>query len=211
MAPEDGSMELGSGFKRPQLDTELSAESFAGDLSSPLGAGFTKTLTMFSPLSSENVILAADDVSTSFTHIRRHFKGYEIIEAANGDEAVEKAREAAMAGTPIKLFLMDFRMPRRNGGQASVAIRDIEVKGKKPYENSIFICLSATPEDAAPYQIKDLDGSLSGRERDPLEVFHQVRGKIEKPKDAKDVLEFTNRLLVRAFTFAGEAMDSLVK
>ena len=48
------------------------------------------------------------------------FRGYQIVEAADGEEAVQKYLSASQ---PFDLILMDLHMPRLNGYDALVQIR----------------------------------------------------------------------------------------
>jgi two-component system cell cycle response regulator DivK len=53
--------------------------------------------------------------------------GYEVIEARDGSEAVEQAREHRPS-----LVLMDLAMPLMNGAEAARAIKDIEACSNIP-------------------------------------------------------------------------------
>lgn len=171
------------------LDTSC-AESEGGDDDSDASA-------LASPLNlhRKDTILTADDQSIHHTCTKRFLKMYTIQTAQNGTEAIALATEAASSRTPIKLFLLDFRMGHPDGGQTALRIRDIEFAGQKPFLNSIYVCVSSTPDDAKPYLIKDLDNCFSSALRKPEEVFHDVREKINTPQRAQDVISFANALL----------------
>ena len=53
------------------------------------------------------------------------FNGYQVVEAEDGIDAVEKFRAAS---PKIDLVLMDFHLPRLNGCEALVRIREIDPK-----------------------------------------------------------------------------------
>lgn len=58
------------------------------------------------------ILLAEDDPSIrKMTTLRLEFEGYEVIAAADGDEAVRQAQ----AQLPIHLILLDITLPKRNG------------------------------------------------------------------------------------------------
>ena len=74
-------------------------------------------------MSGKETILYAEDQKVQreslSTYLRKH--GYEVIEAADGEEAVEKFRES---GGKVDLLLFDIMMPRMNGVEAMQNIRE---------------------------------------------------------------------------------------
>ena len=71
--------------------------------------------------SGELLILVAEDEEFNLFYIRELFDGtkYKMIEATNGEEAVEMAK----TNDAIDLILMDIRMPRMNGTEAMQQIK----------------------------------------------------------------------------------------
>ena len=67
-------------------------------------------------------ILLADDEEMVRKAIRLvlSFDGYQVVEAADGEEAVQKYLEAS---PPFDLLLIDLDMPRLNGAEALARIR----------------------------------------------------------------------------------------
>ena len=51
------------------------------------------------------------------------FRGYQVIEAEDGIDAVEKFREAT---SKIDLVLMDYHLPRLNGHEALLQLRELD-------------------------------------------------------------------------------------
>jgi two-component system NtrC family sensor kinase len=72
---------------------------------------------------TETVLIAEDEASilSVVSYVLKQF-GYQVIEAVDGEEAVEKFRENADA---ISLVIMDTIMPRKNGRAAFEAISKI--------------------------------------------------------------------------------------
>ncbi|HEY7098925.1 MAG TPA: response regulator [Terriglobales bacterium] len=65
-------------------------------------------------------ILVAEDRPASLELIRIVLEsaGYEVVEAVNGEEALEKAR-----GDPVDLILLDLQMPKINGFEVLAELR----------------------------------------------------------------------------------------
>ena len=78
----------------------------------------------------EKTILLVDDEGDlrKIISFKLENTGYKVVEAANGDEAIEKA-----AAVNPDLILMDVMMPGKNGFDACQEIRD------NGYENKIVI------------------------------------------------------------------------
>lgn len=63
-------------------------------------------------MDKRRILLAEDDPSIrKMTTLRLEFEGYEVITAADGDEALRQAQ----AQLPIHLILLDIKLPKRNG------------------------------------------------------------------------------------------------
>jgi len=102
-----------------------------------LGTTFTIYLPLAEPVSSavsvqereelrggNEVILVAEDnkeVRQIVTTVLRDF-GYQVIEAVDGVEAVEKFKEQ---GETVDLLLLDIIMPRKNGKEAYTELKEI--------------------------------------------------------------------------------------
>lgn len=74
-------------------------------------------------------ILIADDKATSRELVRTVLErdGYEVVEAADGEEAVEKAREAHP-----DLIILDLHMPRLDGFSTISTLRQDEQFAETP-------------------------------------------------------------------------------
>ncbi|GAB4320675.1 MAG: hypothetical protein Kow00127_12910 [Bacteroidales bacterium] len=72
---------------------------------------------------SEIKILVAEDEDSNYALLRAtlHPEGFHLIRKENGVEAVEYVRQ----GNPVDLVLMDIRMPRMNGYEATKHIKEI--------------------------------------------------------------------------------------
>ena len=76
------------------------------------------------------------------------YRGYEIVEAEDGEDAVAKYRQAA---TPFDLVLMDLHMPRLNGRDALLRIRESHPGAK-------FVLLSGGLQEEAAEGAASLEG-----------------------------------------------------
>ena len=118
-------------------------------------------------------ILIADDEELVRIVMRAilNYRGYQIVEALDGEDAVEKYLQSSK---PFDLVLMDLHMPRLNGLDALARIRkhnpkvkavmlsggfqekdterSIEIEGvkflQKPFENQDLVCLVREMIDA---------------------------------------------------------------
>ncbi|MBY0280595.1 MAG: hypothetical protein K2W94_00340 [Alphaproteobacteria bacterium] len=157
--------------------------------------GYSGVSVVFSPLAKKDSIVATDDEPVHRRLLGRSFKEFPIVMAENGIEAIDKATDFARKGIPVKLFLFDFRMGAPDGGETALQVRDIEHDGQKSFQNSIFICVSSTPDDAISCTIKDLSRWFVPGSKSQKEVFHRVRGKVDSPAKAREVVTFVNELL----------------
>jgi CheY-like chemotaxis protein len=89
-------------------------------------------------------------------------EGYDVVVAANGDQAVERAREAKP-----QLVLMDIMMPRCDGLTATRRLRD------QPDTASIPVALMSAAAPA-PDELRTL-GNLAGYVRKPFDLERLLR------------------------------------
>lgn len=72
----------------------------------------------------KSLALVADD-SPVLRRINSKFlqgEGFEVIEAVNGEDAVQKVTELKKRGRKLSLVLMDYQMPVKNGKDATAEI-----------------------------------------------------------------------------------------
>jgi len=121
-------------------------------------------------LAGNEQILVVDDeeLVRMVTKAVLAYRGYRIIEAADGGEAVEKY--AAHAGS-IGLVLMDLHMPRLNGHEALLRIREINPR---------------VPAILLSGGLQEADGRLGELER---VVF------LQKPFENQELLRVVRQLL----------------
>jgi CheY-like chemotaxis protein len=76
------------------------------------------------PQTGSGTVLIAEDDDAVRVLSRRVLEGfgYTVIEAADGEEAIERYREQSH---PVDLLILDVIMPRRNGKEVYEAIRDV--------------------------------------------------------------------------------------
>ncbi len=73
---------------------------------------------------TETILVVEDDAAVRrLVSVLLRRRGYEVIEAADGQEAVEQYREHA---DRVRLVILDAIMPRMNGKEAAEQIRRIE-------------------------------------------------------------------------------------
>jgi CheY-like chemotaxis protein len=76
-------------------------------------------------IASPRLLLAEDDVEMRrllASAIRK--ERYEVIEAADGQELIDRLTDSIVAGQPLDCIVTDVRMPRLTGLQAVDAVRD---------------------------------------------------------------------------------------
>jgi CheY-like chemotaxis protein len=77
---------------------------------------------------SETILLADDENSIRSVMIAAlSYRGYKVLEAVDGEEAVQRYRES---GKDIDLVLLDIQMPRLNGWDAMESILSINPKAR---------------------------------------------------------------------------------
>ncbi|MDF9824823.1 two-component system OmpR family response regulator [Breznakia sp. PF5-3] len=135
-------------------------------------------------------ILIADDNSEirEVISVLLSSEGYEVIEAKNGEEAIEKANE------DIDLFILDIMMPKVNGYQACIGIR------KKSHAPVLFLSAKGAESDktlgfssgADDYLTKPFSyNELTARVKAMLRRYHIYKGK-EALQEEKSILKFTS-------------------
>ena len=135
------------------------------------------------PLKKGDTIMVLEDTDSSrkMLVIRLKRLGFNVIESTYGYQAYNAAQDAAANGVEISLFLFDFNVPFKkdeiavrkscgqhewNGGETARLIKQIELDNNtKPFESSVFACLTGTPEDTEGYE----------------DIFWQVRNKLVEP------------------------------
>jgi CheY-like chemotaxis protein len=98
-------------------------------------------------------ILITDDIAQNRAYLSQLFqsilKNAQIQEAENGERAIELVtQQMELTKASFDLIIMDFKMPKLNGEEATTAIRERE-KAVKPEKQSIIITWSSAKE--APY------------------------------------------------------------
>ena len=119
------------------------------------------------------ILVAEDerDIRELVTFSLRGLGGFEVVQAANGVEAVERA-----AAERPDLILMDVRMPRMTGYEACAKLKTIETTKDIP-----IIFLSAKGQESEIQQ-----GLSAGAEEyilkpfAPDELVNQVRGVLKR-------------------------------
>ena len=125
------------------------------------------------------MVLEDRDSSRKMLVKRLEALGFNVIPTVYGYQA-DAACNAATNDTKIPLFLFDFDVPfikdelavrlscgqaQLNGGQAARLIKRMVSGDKKPFQRSVFVCLTANPNDAKEY----------------ADVFWQIRDKLVEP------------------------------
>ena len=77
--------------------------------------------------------------------------GFEVCEAANGREALERLEEV---GAPVRLMLVDWNMPVMNGLEFVVKVR-----GDERFQSSLLVMV--TTETAVDQMVKALDAGAN--------------------------------------------------
>ena len=101
--------------------------------------------------------LVVDDNASSRDIVEAYLSsfGMQVSQAANGPEAVLAVRDAAAAGEPCELVVMDWQMPGMNGIEAARAIRQLELPPK-----IILLTAHGREEVARQAEHEQLDGFL---------------------------------------------------
>lgn len=108
------------------------------------------------------VLLADDDeVNALATRRRLERLGAQVVRAADGLEAVERAREAmADGGAGLSLILMDLRMPRLDGLEATRRIRALEAALDAPRTRIVALTASAFADERDAARAAGVDDLL---------------------------------------------------
>ncbi len=91
-------------------------------------------------------VLIVDDTNTDRLLLKLYLNklGYQVIEASNGQEAINQFIEHAQ---DLDLILLDVQMPHMNGFEAVKAIRKIQKQEKQEWLPVIFLSASAKEND----------------------------------------------------------------
>lgn len=119
--------------------------------------------TCMAPAEKERLLLVVEDdeVSCRVLTSLLERKGYKIIKAANGEQAVKMHRE-----NPVDLILMDIQMPILDGVSATRAIRSVEV-GKGTRTPIIALTAYALSGDKERFMEAGMDDYLTK----PVDVY----------------------------------------
>ncbi|MBY0280594.1 MAG: response regulator [Alphaproteobacteria bacterium] len=161
-----------------------------------------------SPLKKGDTIMVLEDSPFQQKMLVNKLKnlGFTVLAHTYGYQACDSALEAAEKDIKISLFLFDFNVPfpaedekkyidklQLNGGETARLIKEMTIDRKKPFENSVFVCLSATPEDVTGYE----------------DVFWQVRGKLTEVDTDPFFEDVRKQLIVSEST--SRIVDSIVR
>lgn len=106
-------------------------------------------------------ILLADD-EKSVQHVlgrRLQARGYEVVTASNGEEAVQKA-----GNEHPDLILMDIMMPKKNGNEAAAELHERKDTAHIPI---IFLTCLVNNEEARRMNYKSGNHRIMGKPIDP--------------------------------------------
>jgi PAS domain S-box-containing protein len=103
-------------------------------------------------------ILVAEDNFTNAMVVSDMLEseGHKVVHVKNGQEAVHAARE----GT-YNLVLMDISMPEMDGIEATLLIRENELKAGKPATPILALTANAMPEEVERFRKAGMDGCLT--------------------------------------------------
>ncbi len=137
-------------------------ESLLARLESASGGTQGAAIRPPAPNLQARVLLADDDeVNALATRRRLERLGAEVIRAADGLEAVERAREAMAAdGIGLSLILMDLRMPRVDGLEATRRIRALEAAHRAPRTRIVALTASAFADERDAARAAGVDDLL---------------------------------------------------
>jgi len=125
-------------------------------------------------MSSKTILIVDDDRDVRFAlGAILNFDGYHVIEAANGEEALESARRLVP-----DLVIMDVHMPRMDGLRAAEALRADERTRAIP-----VVALTGEPLDEADRAAR-AEAAFSARLRKPFvaaDLRKRVRELIGEP------------------------------
>lgn len=137
-------------------------ESLLARLESASGGTQGAAIRPPAPNLQARVLLADDDeVNALATRRRLERLGAEVMRAADGLEAVERAREAMAAdGIGFSLILMDLRMPRVDGLEATRRIRALEAAHRAPRTRIVALTASAFADERDAARAAGVDDLL---------------------------------------------------
>lgn len=103
-------------------------------------------------------VLIADDSPTIRVYLKSILlkEKFEVVEAASGDEAVEKFKKE-----DFDLVTMDVEMPGLNGFEACSFMRNFELKEKKKKSSAVTPVLFITANDTLPGRIKGFESGCA--------------------------------------------------
>lgn len=152
-------------------------------------------LTPFLKLGDTIMVLEDTETCRKVLVARLKRLGFNVIPTIYGYQAYDAAVAAAKDGIKIPLFLFDFNVPFKeeevaarlfcgqrqlNGGQATRLIKQLMQENNKPFESSVFVCLTGTPKDAEGFE----------------DVFWQIRDKLTEPNAEDFFRDVRHQLMV---------------
>ncbi len=130
----------------------------------------------------ETRILVVDDMPSIRELVKNHLKtmGYkDILEAENGEEALQKVFSLDAAGSPIQLVICDWNMPKMTGLEFLKQIR-----GNHAYQKLPFVLLTSEAErdqvteailaGVSQYVVKPFSGKVFEDKLKQVWVKHQA-------------------------------------
>jgi two-component system, cell cycle sensor histidine kinase and response regulator CckA len=124
---------------------------------------------------TETLLLLEDDPSLlSLTHVFLMGLGYKVLDAANGEEAVQIIREYH---SPIHMLLTDVVMPGINGREAAARIKE-----QRPGIKILYVS-GYTHEAFKPGEVFGPDEALLEKPFAFEELAQKIRDVLESPTD----------------------------
>ena len=126
-------------------------------------------------MTSAKTVLVVDDdhAIVKFVTLILENEGYRVVTARDGDEALQKVREARP-----DLVLLDIIMPRRNGYQVCRAIKEDAQLRSLPV---LFLSVKSQPSDRFWAKRVGADGFLA-KPFDPADLVREIHVLLQQPQ-----------------------------